>query len=131
MDSDWGIQQRLVRLLLLAKSMTGEEVARELIVVLSTGFGIGPYKLIASMRDRAGAAMRTVKVLYPRILDVGCFHWQLWSSFSHTCSHPHLANTLQPIWLTLYSHSPKARLLWRARTGHVRTAAHAGGASGK
>ena len=75
-DSQWKIQQRLVRLMLLAKSMTGEEVARELIVVLSTGLGIGPNKLIAAMRDRAavnGAAMRTVKVLYPNILDVGCF----------------------------------------------------------
>ena len=27
-DSEWNIQQRLVRLLLLAKSLTGEEVAR-------------------------------------------------------------------------------------------------------
>ena len=118
-DSDWGIQQRLVRLLLLAKSMTGEEVARELIVVLSTGFGIGPDKLIASMRDRAavnGAAMRTVKVLYPRILDAGCF--------SHTidnCGHHFRTPVLDEfirIWLTLFSHSPKARLQWRARTGH-------------
>lgn len=29
-DSEWQIQQRLVRLMLLAKSLKGEEVAREL-----------------------------------------------------------------------------------------------------
>ena len=77
-DSDWKIQQRLVRLMLLAKSLIGEEVARELIVVLSTTLGIGTQRLLAAMRDRAavnGAAMRTVKVLYPNVLDVGCFSY--------------------------------------------------------
>ena len=75
-DGQWQLQQRLVRLMLLSKSMTGEEIARELIVVLSTGLGIGPKMLITAMRDRAavnGAAMRTVKVLYPNVLEVGCF----------------------------------------------------------
>ena len=33
---NWKIQQRLVRLMLLAKSLTGEEVARQLIICLST-----------------------------------------------------------------------------------------------
>ena len=33
--SDWTIQQRLVRLKFLMKSMSGEEMARELISVLS------------------------------------------------------------------------------------------------
>ena len=34
--SDWDIQQRVCRLMLLAKSMTGEEVARQIITALST-----------------------------------------------------------------------------------------------
>ena len=70
MNSERKIQQWLVRLMLLAKSLTGEEVARELIVVLSTTLGIGTQNLLATMRDRAavnGAAMRTVKVLYPYV----------------------------------------------------------------
>lgn len=52
-DSDWKIQQWLVCLMHLAKSLTGEEVARELIVVLSTTLGIGTQRLLTAMRDRA------------------------------------------------------------------------------
>lgn len=62
--------------MLLATSLKGEEVARELLVVLSTTLGVKPGNLLAAMRDRAavnGAAMKTAKVLYPNLLDVGCF----------------------------------------------------------
>ena len=68
--------QHLVRVEFLAKSMTGEEVARELINVLSIKFGIGSDLLIAAMRDRASVndvVLRTLTVVYPGILDVGCF----------------------------------------------------------
>ncbi len=117
-DSDWKIQQRLVRLMLLAKSMSGEEVVRELIVVLSTGLGIGPATLLAAMRDRAsvnGAAMRTVKVLYPNILDVGCFSHTIDNAGRHF--NTLIVDEFIRNWLSLFSHSPKARLLWKARTG--------------
>ena len=70
MDLDsWSLQQRLVRMQLLAKSMCGDEIARELISILSTELGIPGAKLLASMRDRASTnnvAMRTMKVVYPR-----------------------------------------------------------------
>ena len=49
----WEIQQRLVRLEFLTKSMSGEEVARELINVLSVTFGVQSNLLLAAMRDRA------------------------------------------------------------------------------
>ena len=39
MVDDWTIKQRLVRLKFLMKSMTGEEVARELIQLLSMILG--------------------------------------------------------------------------------------------
>ena len=39
-DDEWCIQQRVARLMLLAKSMVGEEVARQLVVCLSTELGI-------------------------------------------------------------------------------------------
>ncbi len=61
---------------LLAKSLKGEEIARELFHVLSTDYRIGSSCLLAAMRDRAasnGVAMRTVALLYPKLLDVGCF----------------------------------------------------------
>ena len=61
---------------LLAKSLSGEEIVREVIAMLSTKFVIGPDYLISTMRDRASAnnfAMRTSKVIYSNVLDVGCF----------------------------------------------------------
>ena len=117
-DSDWQIQQRLARLMLLAKSMTGEEVARDLIVVLSTSLAITPNRLVAAMRDRAavnGAAMRTLKVLYPNLLDVGCFSHTTDNAGRHFGT-PILDKFIRS-WLVLFSHSPKACLLWKARTG--------------
>ena len=70
------IKQRLVLFQTLAKSMTGEEIARELINVLSIEYDITSERLLASMRDRAsanGIAMRTIKVVYPDMIDVGCY----------------------------------------------------------
>ena len=114
------IHQRLVRMQLLAKSLTGEEVARELLSVLSTEYGVVSSNLLAVMRDRASVnsvAVRTLKVLYPNILDIGCF--------SHTIDHVG-DNFDTPVlydfgttWVSLFSHSPKARLLWRARAGQA------------
>ena len=73
--SDWSIEQRLVRLEFLQKSLNGEELARQLLGTLSVSLGIESDKLIAVMHDRASvnqAAMRTVQVIYPTILDIGC-----------------------------------------------------------
>ena len=75
-DDSFAIQQRLVRLQLLVKSMTGEEIARELISVISAQYGIGSNKLVSVMHDRAACnrvALRTIKVVYSSILDIGCF----------------------------------------------------------
>lgn len=38
--SDWQMKQKVGRLTLLAKSMTGEDVARQIITVLSTEMGV-------------------------------------------------------------------------------------------
>ena len=66
----------------LAKSLTGEEIAHELITVLQVQYGVGTSTLLPAMHDRASTntlAMTTVKVLYPEIVDVGCF--------GHTLDH--------------------------------------------
>lgn len=39
--------------MLLARSMTGEEVARQITMVLSTELGIASTLLVSSMRDHA------------------------------------------------------------------------------
>ena len=114
----WSPQQRLVRLQLLAKTMCGDEIARELVTILSIELSIPPEKLLAAMRDRAssnGVAMRTLKVVYPHLLDVGCY--------SHTIDHvgehfvtPFVDEFTKP-WLGMFAQSPRARLAWRERTG--------------
>ena len=85
-----------------------------MICTLSTSFGIESNTLVAGMRDRASVnsvAMRTLGLIYPTILDVGCF--------SHTIDHvgekfeiPVLDNFTK-LWVALFSKSPKARLAWK------------------
>ena len=81
-DDDWQIQQRVCRLMLLSKSMTGEELARQLITAISTELAITSNLVVAAMHDRAAVnlvAMRTVSILYDGLMSVGCF--------SHTLDH--------------------------------------------
>ena len=117
-DKEFVIQQRVCRLMLLAKSITGEEVARQLIVALSTELSIASNLVIAAMRDRASVnnvAMRTISVLYNDIMDIGCF--------SHTLDHvgermkTPILDDFTKAWISLFAHSPKSRLAWRTQTG--------------
>ncbi len=76
----WKIEQRLVRLLMLARPVTVNGLAREILTVLSTELGIPSTKLLACMRDRAsvnGKAMRTIGITYPGVMDIGCFSYTL------------------------------------------------------
>ena len=113
----WELKQCVGRLKLLAKSMTGDDVAQQIIVVLSTELGITPHCVVAAMRDRASVnnvAMRTIKVLYNQLIDIGCF--------SHTIDHvgdrmnTPLLNDFSKAWIGMFSRSPKLRLLWRTQT---------------
>ena len=75
-DSKWELQQCLVHLQLHAKSMTGEEIARELVNVLSVQYSISSDFLLSTMRDCASVnnvTLRTLRVIYPNVPDVGCF----------------------------------------------------------
>ena len=51
------MKQRAVRVMLLAKSLTSEEVGHQLIVCLSTEYGIGSNLLQAAMRERFPASI--------------------------------------------------------------------------
>ena len=112
------IKQYLVHFQTLAKSMAGEEIARELISTLSGEYGITSERLLAAMRDRASVnrvAMRTIKVVFPDMIDVGCY--------SHTIDpvgekfHAPNLDTFIHLWISLFSHSPRVRLWWKGRTG--------------
>jgi hypothetical protein len=115
---DWLIKQSVCRLMLLAKSMTGEEIARQIITVLSTELGISSTLLVGAMRDRASVnevAMRTVRVIYNQVINISCF--------SHTLDHvgEHMQTPILEkffrAWISLFSRSPKTRLLWKGQTG--------------
>lgn len=72
-SDSWCIEQKLIKIQLLAKCLTGEEVARELISVLSTQFGISSNSIVAVMRDRASVnnvAMKTLKIVYPALFHI-------------------------------------------------------------
>lgn len=114
---DWKIEQTLIRLQMLAKSLCGEELARELISVLSVNYSIATNQLLACMRDRSSVnntATKTLKIVYPLLIDIGCF--------SHTIDHvgehfvtPNLSEFVSS-WINLFSHSPKTKLLWKEQT---------------
>ena len=117
-DDQYQIQQHAVRVMLLAKSLTGEEVAHQLIVCLSTELGIKLELLVSAMRDRASVnsvAMHTLSIVFPNILDIGCF--------SHTLDHvgenfktPILDEFIK-VWINMSLRSLKTKLLWRTKTG--------------
>ena len=117
-DNEWKIKQRLVHLQIVVKSLTGEELARELIAVLSVQYSIGTQQLLAAMKDRASVnevAVRTLKIVYPNLLSVGCFSHTLDRVGEHFLT-PNLSDFITS-WISLFSHSPKTRILWRDQTG--------------
>ena len=78
-DEEWVLKQRLVHLQLLAKSLCGEEIARELISI-TVNYSIESNKLLAIMRDGAssnGIAVRTLQIVFPNAMDITCFSYTL------------------------------------------------------
>ena len=117
MDDNWCIQQR-VSPDAIGKSLTGEEVAHQIVSTISTELGIPTSCVIATARDRAlvnNVAMRTVGTVYGGLIDIGCFFHTL----DHVGEHVNTPNldAFFKAWVSLFSHSPKARLLWRTQTG--------------
>ena len=116
-DEKWNLQQRVVQLLLLAKSMSGEELARQLIVCLSTELAISLITCLC-MQDWASVnsvAVRRLKIVFPKLFNIGCF--------SHTIDHvgerfnTPLLNDFMKTWIGIFSRCPKSRLAWQTNTG--------------
>ena len=117
----WKIEQHLVCLLLLAKHVTVDELARELLMVLSTELGITTKNLLACMRDRASInskVMSTLIIMYSTVLDFGYFSHTLEIVGSHFKT-PSL-DMFMKHWLNIFRHSCKSKLLWRQKTGQAR-----------
>lgn len=113
LDDNWSLQQQLLQVQMLAKSMKGEEVARELINTLSVTYGISSSRLLATMRDRCSVnnALRTLKIVYPNLVDVGCFA----HTFNLAGEHFKIPTLLQFTngWNSIFAHNAKARLCWK------------------
>ena len=104
----------------MAKSLTGEELARQLITVLSVQLSIPSELLVAAMRDCVSSnnvAMRILKVVYPSVLDVGCIAHTL-DRVGERFKIP-IADKFATYWVSLFSHSLKARFLWKEKTGRA------------
>ncbi len=117
-SDNWELEQRLLRVQMLEKSMTGEEIARVLIEVLSVGYGVSSTTLLAAMRDRASVnnvAMRTVKVIFPLLVDVGCFSNTINLAGEHF-KIPVLSEFILS-WVSIFAHSAKAKLCWKEQVG--------------
>ena len=133
-DSGWLVHQRLIRVKLLANSLSGEEIAREIINSLSLEYGVGSEHVLAVMHDCASTnvvAMRTLKVLYPLAQGIGCFSHTL-DRAGERFSTP-IAHEFVTYWISLFAHSPKARLLWSQQQAELfrDTLPLVGGVSGK
>ena len=60
----------------MQEALSSEEIARGVISVLSVTYSIVPNYVVAAMRDRASTntvALRTMKVIYPDLVDIGCY----------------------------------------------------------
>ena len=115
---DWSVCQRLVRVDFLQQSMNGQELARQVISALSVTLGVESDKLIAVMRDGAsvnGTAMRLVSVMYPNALDIRCLS-HLLDLVGDKFQVPTL-NHFMTLFISLFSHSPRAKALWKNKTG--------------
>ena len=103
---------------LIVKSLKGDDLAREIITVLAQQYNVQNSSLCAAMRDGAsvnGAAMRTVKVVFPKVVDVRCFSHAIDGIDSHL-NIPTLRRFLQ-LWNALFGHSPATRIAWKERMG--------------
>ena len=72
---EWSVCQHLVHVSFLQKSLNSEELARQIISVLSATLGVDSDKLVAVMRDGASvntAAIRFISVMYSVIVDIRC-----------------------------------------------------------
>ena len=71
--------------------------------------------LLAAMLDRAGCNGVAIRIIYPHQFNVGCFSHTL-DLVGSKFETPTLS-TFIVWWISLFSHSPKAMLLWKERTG--------------
>ena len=121
-NEEFEIVQRLVHLHVLAKSLSANELARDIITILCTQWLQIPASIVIyAIRDGAsvnGAAMRTMKeVMFPSMMNIICVSHTLDNVGRHM-ETPLLNNFLQR-WIALFAPSPATKLLWKTQTSFV------------
>lgn len=100
------------------KGLKAEELAQCLIQALAVEYAIQPGALLAAMKDGASvnqAALQQVRFFFLQLLNVTCL--------SHTIDNVgkhfefRVLDTFAQYWVSLFSHSAAARLVWKARSG--------------
>ncbi len=77
-----------------------------------------PLSLLAAMKDRAsvnGVPMRTLRIVYTVAVDIGCFSHSL--DLVRERLKVLVLTEFITSWVSLFAHSPKARLCWKERMG--------------
>ena len=118
LDDEWCIQQRLIRLRTVAKAVNAPQLAQVINECLATQFQHPAELLVAMMRDGASvntAAIRALSVFYPNVLDVVCASHILNNAGQHF-DFP-LLQEFTRLWISLFAHSARVKLAWKARTG--------------
>ena len=118
--SEGCIKQHLVKIAMLDKSLSGDDLARELLTALSTELGIGGSRLLAAMHGCASAngfVMCTLSIMYPAVMDIGCFSHTL--DLVGTNFHFSTLDKFIKHWEVTFTHSCKSKLPWREQTGMV------------
>ena len=95
---------------MLEKGLCGEELAQELISVLSVNYSIATNQLTACMRDQSAVnstAVRIMKIAYPQLIDIGCFPYII----DHVGEHfvaPNLSEFVSN-WISPFLIAPRQR----------------------
>ena len=112
--ADYEICQRLVSVRVLAKSLTGQQLAGEMLTVLSTQLPYPSNKFIAVKCDGSSAneaAVRFLKeIMYPDLCDIVCMSTRL-INVGKRFRTP-LLDLFQRSWVSLFAYSPVLHLIY-------------------
>lgn len=113
---EWEVHHCVVRIEVLARVLSGEEIAQRIIGTLSISYGIESHFLLAAVRDGSSdkdVAAGMLKGAYPHIMDISCFPYTL--NIGNKFHTPVLSNFISH-WVSLFNYN-HIKMLWRAQTG--------------
>ena len=118
-SKDFQIFQHLVRVHVLAKSLNGQQLAREIISVLVGELQYPGHIAVAAVRGGArvnGAAIGIFKdVMYPDITNIICLSHSLDNIGKHFDTE--LLDSILHQWVSFLAHTPASRMVWKNKTG--------------